>query len=290
MAVTRRTEPWSGLLDAGRADERLVREAYEGAREPRFEPIPEDLHPAVREGLARAGIDPLYSHQAEALEAAWAGPTIVTTGTASGKSLCFNLPTLDVLCGDARARALYLYPTKALAQDQARALHALGLSKQVRPAIYDGDTRREERAAIRRRSNLVLTNPDMLHVGILPNHGAWGDFFANLAVVVVDEAHVYRGVFGAHVANVLRRLRRVAGAYGTPQRARRGGRAGRRARTRGGANDLLHQVAQGGRARRAPRAPRAGRRRRRRRRRARRPRGALPRRLHAPAAARARGP
>jgi DEAD/DEAH box helicase domain-containing protein len=123
-----------------------------------------------------------------------------------------------VLCGDPRARALYLYPTKALAQDQARALGALGLHKQVRPAIYDGDTRREERAGIRRRSNLILTNPDMLHVGILPNHGAWGDFFANLAVVVVDEAHVYRGVFGAHVANVLRRLRRVAGAYGTEPR------------------------------------------------------------------------
>jgi DEAD/DEAH box helicase domain-containing protein len=218
MAVTRRTEPWSDLLDAGRADERLVREAYEGARDPRFTPIPADLHPAVRDGLARAGIEQLYAHQAEALEAAWAGPTIVTTGTASGKSLCFNLPTLDVLCGDPRARALYLYPTKALAQDQARALNELGLAKQVRPAIYDGDTRREERSAIRRRSNLVLTNPDMLHVGILPNHGAWGDFFANLAVVVVDEAHVYRGVFGAHVANVLRRLRRVAGAYGTEPR------------------------------------------------------------------------
>ncbi|MEA2324482.1 MAG: box helicase protein [Solirubrobacteraceae bacterium] len=218
MAVQRRTEPWSALLDAGRADERLVREAFEGAREPQFAPIPPDLHPAVREGLQRAGIDQLYSHQAEALEAAWAGPTIVTTGTASGKSLCFNLPTLDVLCGDARARALYLYPTKALAQDQARALNAFGLTKQVRPAIYDGDTRREERLAIRRRSNLVLTNPDMLHVGILPNHGAWGDFFSNLAVVVVDEAHVYRGVFGAHVANVLRRLRRVAGAYGTEPR------------------------------------------------------------------------
>jgi DEAD/DEAH box helicase domain-containing protein len=218
MAVTRRTEPWSDLLDAGRADERLVREAYEGARRARFEPIPADLHPAVREGLERAGITQLYRHQAEALEAAWAGPTIVTTGTASGKSLCFNLPTLDVLCSDTRARALYLYPTKALAQDQARALHAFGLTKQVRPAIYDGDTRREERSAIRRRSNLVLTNPDMLHVGILPNHGAWGDFFANLAVVVVDEAHVYRGVFGAHVANVLRRLRRVAGVYGTEPR------------------------------------------------------------------------
>ena len=218
MAVTRRTEPWNDFLDAGRADERLVREAYEGARDPRFEPIPSDLHPAVREGLERAGITQLYAHQAEALAAAWEGPTIVTTGTASGKSLCFNLPTLDVLCTDPRARALYLYPTKALAQDQARALNAFGLTKQVRPAIYDGDTRREERSAIRRRSNLVLTNPDMLHVGILPNHGAWGDFFANLAVVVVDEAHVYRGVFGAHVANVLRRLRRVAGAYGTEPR------------------------------------------------------------------------
>ncbi|MEA2382236.1 MAG: box helicase protein, partial [Solirubrobacteraceae bacterium] len=101
---------------------------------------------------------------------------------------------------------------------QARALNEFGLAKQVRPAIYDGDTRREERRAIRRRSNLILTNPDMLHLGILPNHGAWGDFFSNLAVVVVDEAHVYRGVFGAHVANVLRRLRRVAGAYGTEPR------------------------------------------------------------------------
>src|SRR5919202_2054128 len=218
MAVTRRTEPWWALLDSGRADQRLVREAYEGAGGPRFEPIPGDLHPAVRAGLERAGIGSLYAHQADALEAAWAGPTIVTTGTASGKSLCFNLPTLDVLCADPRARALYLYPTKALAQDQARALNAFGLQKQVRPSIYDGDTRREERSAIRRRANVVLTNPDMLHVGILPNHGAWADFFANLAVVVVDEAHVYRGVFGSHVGNVLRRLRRIAGAYGTEPR------------------------------------------------------------------------
>ena len=105
-----------------------------------------------------------------------------------------------MLCRDPRARALYLYPTKALAQDQARALAGFGLAERVRPAIYDGDTPREARAAIRQRPNLVLTNPDMLHVGILPNHGAWGDLFANLAVVVVDEAHVYRGVFGSHVA------------------------------------------------------------------------------------------
>jgi DEAD/DEAH box helicase domain-containing protein len=143
---------------------------------------------------------------------------VVTTGTASGKSMCFNLPTLDVLCTDAKARALYLYPTKALAQDQARAIASFRLGRSVRPAIYDGDTKREERTAIRKRSNLILTNPDMLHMGILPNHAAWGDFFSNLAVVVVDEAHVYRGVFGSHVGNVLRRLRRVCAAYGVAPR------------------------------------------------------------------------
>jgi DEAD/DEAH box helicase domain-containing protein len=218
MSAIRTTEPWSTLLDDGRADGRLVREAFEGAREPELCDIPDSLHPNVQLALEHAGIEALYAHQALALEAAWAGPTIVTTGTASGKSLCFNLPTLDVLCRDSRARALYLYPTKALAQDQARAINAFGLTRQVRPAIYDGDTKREERLAIRRRANLVLTNPDMLHVGILPNHQAWGDFFANLAVVVVDEAHVYRGVFGSHVANVLRRLRRIAAAYGTAPR------------------------------------------------------------------------
>ncbi len=143
------------------------------------------------------------------------GPTIITTGTASGKSMCFNLPTLHILCEQALARALYLYPTKALAQDQARALAAFGLTKRVRPAIYDGDTPREARRQIRKSANIVLTNPDMLHVGILPNHAAWADLFANLAVVVVDEAHVYRGVFGSHVGGVLRRLRRIAAAYGT---------------------------------------------------------------------------
>ena len=118
----------------------------------------------------------------------------------------------------ARARALYLYPTKALAQDQARALHRFGLNKAIRPAIYDGDTPRAERAAIRKRSNLILTNPDMLHVGILPHHAAWDELLANLAFVVVDEAHVYRGVFGSHVGNVLRRLRRVAAIHGTEPR------------------------------------------------------------------------
>jgi DEAD/DEAH box helicase domain-containing protein len=218
LALDRRTEPWSNLLDGGRQDGRLVREAREGPGRASLAPIPAELHPSLIEALERTGIERLYSHQADALEAAWEGPTIVTTGTASGKSLCFNLPTLDVLCRDRRARAIYLYPTKALAQDQARALAGLGLGDLVRPAIYDGDTPREARAEIRRHSNVVLTNPDMLHVGILPNHAAWSDLFANLAVVVVDEAHVYRGVFGSHVANVLRRLRRIAAAYGTEPR------------------------------------------------------------------------
>jgi DEAD/DEAH box helicase domain-containing protein len=218
LSVAPDTQPWSALLDAGRADERLVREAFEGARDAVTTPLPDTLHPKLLEALRGAGIASLYSHQADALEAAWAGPTIVTTGTASGKSLCFNLPTLDVLCRDAKARALYLYPTKALSQDQARALNTFGLTKQVRPAIYDGDTAREQRSQIRRRANVVLTNPDMLHMGILPNHRMWGDFLSNLAVVVIDEAHVYRGVFGSHVANVLRRLRRIANAYGTEPR------------------------------------------------------------------------
>jgi DEAD/DEAH box helicase domain-containing protein len=218
VAKERLTDPWSALLDAGRADGRLVREANEGPGDAALVETPAELHPHVRDALRRLGVSGLYSHQAAAVRAAWSGPTIVTTGTASGKSMCFNLPTLDVLCRDARARALYLYPTKALAQDQARALHELALTKRVRPAIYDGDTPRESRGEIRKRANVVLTNPDMLHVGILPNHAAWADLFANLAVVVVDEAHVYRGVFGSHVANVLRRLRRIAAAYGTAPR------------------------------------------------------------------------
>jgi DEAD/DEAH box helicase domain-containing protein len=221
VAIERTIEPWSALLDEGRADGRLVREAHE--RQPAHPTTqlvdpPAELHPEVLAALGRAGIERLYSHQARALHAAWEGPLIVTTGTASGKSLCFNLPTLDVLCRDPHARALYLYPTKALAQDQARALHRFGLGDRLRPAIYDGDTPREARTQIRRRAGVVLTNPDMLHLAILPHHEAWATFFANLAVVVIDEAHVYRGVFGSHVANVLRRLRRIAAAYATEPR------------------------------------------------------------------------
>src|SRR5450755_349992 len=218
MSATRNTEPWDALLETGRADERLVHEDNYDSRLPRLVSIPPELNWNVAGALREAGIEHLYAHQAEALHMAIEGPTIITTGTASGKSLCFQLPTLEVLSSDRTARALYLYPTKALAQDQARALHAFGMHKAIRPAIYDGDTPRQERSAIRKRSNLVITNPDMLHVGILPHHAAWGDLFANLAFVVVDEAHVYRGVFGSHVANVLRRVRRAAAIHGTEPR------------------------------------------------------------------------
>jgi DEAD/DEAH box helicase domain-containing protein len=212
------SDRWREILAEGRADGRLVGEAHNGRSEPRLTAPPADLHADLLGALARLGIEQLYSHQSEALAAAWEGSVVITTGTASGKSMCFNLPTIEVLCRDARARALYLYPTKALAQDQARALSAFGLPRRVRPAIYDGDTPRQARGEIRRKANVVLTNPDMLHIGILPNHQAWAELFSNLAVVVIDEAHVYRGVFGSHVANVIRRLRRIAAAYGTEPR------------------------------------------------------------------------
>ena len=208
---------WSIAIDPARRDGRIVESASEPSAEARFEPFPDSLDPGLSAALARTGINQLYRHQAEAFEAAAEGNVILTTATASGKSLAFNLPVLNAIAADPKTRALYLYPTKALAQDQARALAKLG-APNLRLAIYDGDTPKDERPAIRRKSNLVLTNPDMLHVGIMPHHRGWGDFFANLDWVVVDEAHTYRGVFGSHVANVLRRLRRLARAYGREPR------------------------------------------------------------------------
>jgi DEAD/DEAH box helicase domain-containing protein len=202
---------WLHVLEG----EELAYLGTEAAREGRVEPFPDDLDPRVASALVGRGISALWRHQAEAWEAVRAGGNlIVTTGTASGKSLAFNLPVLNLLARDPKSRALYLYPTKALAQDQARALGEFGL-KGVKPAIYDGDTETERRWQIRRWANVILTNPDMLHVGVLPHHDRWGDVLANLRFVIVDEAHVYRGVFGSHVANVLRRLRRLARVYGS---------------------------------------------------------------------------
>ena len=201
---------WDDLLQG----EEIAYLGTETAREARLAPLPDELHPRVREALAAQGIDTLYTHQRQAWDAAARGEhVVVTTGTASGKTLAFNLPVLDAIASDSKQRALYLYPTKALAQDQLRALSSFQLPR-LRAAIYDGDTETERRWQIRKWANLVLTNPDMLHVGVLPHHDRWGDVLSNLRYVIVDEAHVYRGVFGSHVANVLRRLRRLAKIHG----------------------------------------------------------------------------
>ncbi len=186
------------------------------------------LHPALQRQLSQTqGIDRLFTHQAEAVNAALAGRhVIVVTGTASGKTLCYNLPVLEAILERPAARALYLYPTKALAQDQLRALEELGCTVEGRPGrgasplpvtigTYDGDTPQARRGRLRQHGQIILTNPDMLHVGILPNHALWGSFFRNLRFVVVDEAHTYRGIFGSQVACVLRRLRRVCALYGS---------------------------------------------------------------------------
>jgi DEAD/DEAH box helicase domain-containing protein len=198
---------WDDLLQG----DELAHVTTEPARDARLAPFPDDLHPLVRDALPH---DALFAHQRETWDAAHRGEhVVVTSGTASGKTLAFNLPVLDAIARDPKLRTLYLYPTKALAQDQARNLAAFKLPR-TRAAIYDGDTPGERRWQIRRWANLILTNPDMLHVGILPHHDRWGDVLSNLRYVVVDEAHVYRGVFGSHVGNVLRRLRRLARVYG----------------------------------------------------------------------------
>ena len=202
---------WGDLLEG----EELAHVETVAAADPRVAPLPEALDPRVRAALP---FDGLYEHQREAWDVAARGENLIlATGTASGKSLAFNLPVLDAIAREPKERALYLYPTKALAQDQARALAELK-APNVRAAIYDGDTPGERRWQIRRWANVILTNPDMLHVGMLPHHDRWADALHNLRYIVVDEAHVYRGVFGSHVGNVLRRLRRLAGVYGaSPQ-------------------------------------------------------------------------
>ena len=197
----------------------------------RFVPFPDNLHPALADALHAQGITMLYTHQATAWQHAQAGQhVVIVTGTASGKTLCYNLPVLDRLLRDPQARALYLFPTKALAQDQLAVISdqlsvirdqlsgIRGQGAVIRIATYDGDTPSAVRPVIRAAARLVISNPDMLHVGVLPHHTLWADFFGNLQFVVIDEMHAYRGVFGSHVANVLRRLKRIARFYGaSPQ-------------------------------------------------------------------------
>jgi DEAD/DEAH box helicase domain-containing protein len=173
-----------------------------------------DLQSELSEALHKMGASRLYSHQLEAYERLRDGENVVVaTATASGKSLCYKIPAFRNALGRAKSRAVFLYPTKALAQDQLGKIQAFKL-RGIHPATYDGDTPHALRADIRRKANILLTNPDMLNVGILPNHESWADFLRNLEIIAVDEAHVLRGVFGSHVAAVLRRLRRVAELHG----------------------------------------------------------------------------
>ena len=204
------------------------------AKSAQFSPFPPGILPALQEAVVGLGITSLYTHQADAWEAIKQGKNIVVvTGTASGKSLCYNLSVLDGLLNEKESTALYLFPTKALSQDQYAGLKSLlsqtNLSSEVpghqrdgsdgiKCAIYDGDTPASIRSSLRNQSRLIISNPDMLHTGILPHHTAWMQFFKGLRFVVIDEIHSYRGVFGSHVANVIRRLKRIAQFYGaTPQ-------------------------------------------------------------------------
>ena len=187
------------------------------AREAQWADFPSWIHDDLRAAYNAKGIRQLYAHQAAAAEAVHTGKNVViVTPTASGKTLCYNLPVLDTVLGDSDTRALYLFPTKALAQDQLAELYDLNQRLENRFGVftYDGDTPSDARKAIREKSHIVLTNPDMLHTGILPHHTRWTRLFENLRYIVIDELHTYRGVFGSHLCNVLRRLRRVARFYG----------------------------------------------------------------------------
>ena len=180
--------------------------------------LPADLRPELVAALARRGVERLYSHQAEAYDAVRRGrQLVVVTPTASGKTLCYNLPVLQRLLENPEKRALYIYPTKALAQDQLAELGALksGLPIEVRVDTYDGDTPPGRRTAIREGGHVVMTNPDMLHTGLLPHHTRWRRLFSSLEFVVIDELHTYRGLFGSQVANVIRRLKRICAFYGS---------------------------------------------------------------------------
>jgi len=182
--------------------------------------LPKDLSAQLKNQLRIQGISTLYEHQSQAYRAILDGHnTAVVSGTASGKTLCYNLPVIDSLIKSPQGRALYLFPTKALTQDQLsnlqETLKQINIPEINKANIYDGDTPQQVRSAIRQQSSIILTNPDMLHTGILPHHTAWKDFFAALRFVVIDEMHAYRGVFGSHVANVIRRLKRICRFYGS---------------------------------------------------------------------------
>jgi len=220
-AIPKATLPLEEVLERLRTDPRYASNVVAWrTQEPRpaaFAEWPEWVHPALREALGRRRYERLYEHQRVAADLAHAGRNVcVVTPTASGKSLCYNLPVLDSIVRKEGARALYLFPTKALSQDQVAELGEIAalLPEGVKAYTYDGDTPASARAVLRECGEVVVTNPYMLHSGILPNHVKWTELFQGLRYVVVDELHAYRGVFGSHVANVFRRLRRIAAHYG----------------------------------------------------------------------------
>ena len=190
-------------------------------REATYGELDKPLHPALHASLESNRLLPLYSHQASAINAVRSGDNVVVvTPAASGKTLCYNIPVLDAILTHRGSRALYLFPTKALAQDQLRSLKELAAPQRIKLdyATFDGDTPQWERTEIKRSAEIVLSNPDMVHLGILPNHRSWSGLLSRLKYIVIDEAHIYRGVFGSHVANVIRRLRRLCTFYGaSPQ-------------------------------------------------------------------------
>jgi DEAD/DEAH box helicase domain-containing protein len=211
-------EALGALVARYRADEVLTAVRHIPAREAQFRAMPAWVRPELAAAYHAKGIEKLYTHQAAAAEWAHAGKNfVVVTPTASGKTLCYNLPVLNAVLENADTRALYLFPTKALAQDQLAELHDLAkrLDDCFGVFTYDGDTPSDARRAIRERGHVILTNPDMLHTGILPHHTKWTRMFENLRYIVLDELHTYRGVFGSHLANVLRRLARIAEFYGS---------------------------------------------------------------------------
>ncbi len=211
-------EALGALAARYKADEVLTAIKHIPAREAQFRPMPEWVRPELAAAYRAKGIEQLFSHQASAAELARGGKDfVVVTPTASGKTLCYNLPVLNAILENTDTRALYLFPTKALAQDQLAELHDLAqrLDDCFGVFTYDGDTPGDARKAVRERGHIILTNPDMLHTGILPNHTKWTRVFENLRYIVLDELHTYRGVFGSHLTNVLRRLDRIARFYGS---------------------------------------------------------------------------
>lgn len=206
------------LQEMGLKSDSITAVKHIPAQEARFEDYPDDADPAVVKALKERGYTRLYSHQRSSWESLKQGKNVViVTPTASGKTLCYNLPVLDAIVRNPSSRAIYLFPTKALSQDQRAELDDITklISSEVRIFTYDGDTPQDARRAIRAQGHIVLTNPDMLHSGILPHHTKWIKLFENLKYIVIDELHNYRGIFGSHLANVLRRLRRIARFYGS---------------------------------------------------------------------------